>query len=355
MSRAPLLKTLHRYLGLGLGILFAVSAASGAVLILKPWLESSGSEIRPAPDDRATAAVVDRALERHGVDGFNMVQLPTDRRPDYQVWYKKSSVDHIEYVDSGSLEPLRIRSSDRDWLLKLFHLHTELLSGPPGERLLGVVGFIYLGLIVSGLVLWWPGVARLRRNLMPPNSVRLQARALWLHRLVGALTAPLLLIAVLTGLGMIHYEATQNALLALTGTPRPVSPPTSVNCPAGSVHVSWEAQLGRVRDTLPEARLIRIYPATGADRPSRFRLKHPQEWHQNGRSLVYLNPCDGSVIFSQDARRLPMAVRISHAIYPVHSAHIGGGLYRALMLAVAFMPLLLFLTGVLTWWKRRRR
>jgi uncharacterized iron-regulated membrane protein len=353
MSRRRFLKPLHLYLGLTLGVLFVVSATSGVILILKPRLEITGTATRAAPPQQATVAVLGSALNRRGADGLTMIQLPADRRPTYQIWFEANGVEHIEYVDAQSLKPILLRSSDSDWLLMLFHLHTELLSGQAGERLLGVTGFLYVGILVTGLIVWWPGTSRLGRILALPKTTSLRARYHWLHRFAGALAAPLLLVAVLTGLGMIHYEKVQSTLLALTGGQQPAMPPAAVDCPAGRTHLPWQLQLARVHAALPEARLIRIYPATEANRPNRFRLKHPEEWHQNGRSLVYLNPCDGSVVFSRDARRMPLAIRLSHAIYPLHSAHVGGSVYRAIMLAIALMPCLLLLTGLLTWLNRR--
>lgn len=80
-------------------------------------------------------------------------------------------------------------------------IHGSLLLGDVGDRLIEVAASLSIVLIVTGLYLWWPrGGTRLSRALLPDLS--LKGRALWkdLHKSVGVWISFFLLLFMLSGL-----------------------------------------------------------------------------------------------------------------------------------------------------------
>src|SRR5690606_38129225 len=47
----------------------------------------------------------------------------------------------------------------------LIALHENFLAGPAGRRVNGIGALAVLLMVLSGLVLWWPGLARWKRSL----------------------------------------------------------------------------------------------------------------------------------------------------------------------------------------------
>jgi uncharacterized iron-regulated membrane protein len=76
----------------------------------------------------------------------------------------------------------------------LIALHENFLAGPAGRTVNGFGALAVLLMAVSGLVLWWPGVARWRRRLWD------------LHSMVGIWSAGFILIFALSGLYLCFYE-----------------------------------------------------------------------------------------------------------------------------------------------------
>ncbi len=104
----------------------------------------------------------------------------------------------------------------------LIALHENFLAGPAGRTVNGFGALAVLLMALSGLVLWWPGIARWRRSLRMQRNVGWR-RTLWdLHSMVGIWSAGFILIFALSGLYLCFYEVF-HALADL------LQPPTEAN------------------------------------------------------------------------------------------------------------------------------
>ena len=105
------------------------------------------------------------------------------------------------------------------------------LSGVERDQaraILGAANLVFLGLILSGAVLWWPRMLRwpwLRQQLTwrpaPPTA---KARDLRLHHMIGAWAFLPLLIICASGT-VFYYRWANDAVYALAGEPPPVRAP----------------------------------------------------------------------------------------------------------------------------------
>lgn len=356
-----MLKLFHLWVGLTLGALLSLCALSGGILIYKtsllerlyPALSFTENSALNRPLN--TATVLKQIIERYHSHEITMIHLPDENQRHFQVWLAQGGENSVEYVDPSTAQTVVSRTVDNDWLMWLLEFHSTLLAGETGEQILGLSSFGFIVILMTGLLLWWPGAKRWRRSLLPPRSRRLFAWIHWGHRAIGVIFLPLLITAIFTGIGMVYYTSLQKLLITVIdgGNSLPASKPNFTTCPAEHIATSWESQLERVSNTLPMARLIRIYPPKKANKPVKYRLKHSEEWHQNGRSYVFLNPCNNSVIYQHDARTALRGIRFMNLVYPIHSIHVGGLLYKVLATSLALVPTLLFATGLFFWARRR--
>ena len=102
-------------------------------------------------------------------------------RRDFYRWHLEASQPHFMRVV--------------EWLVDL---HDNLLSGSTGRMLNGVGGALVIALIVTGLVVWWPGWRRVGAslNVGRPEASRRFARQL--HNVLGVASCALLLVWALT-------------------------------------------------------------------------------------------------------------------------------------------------------------
>ncbi|MEO0979556.1 MAG: PepSY domain-containing protein [Pseudomonadota bacterium] len=79
-------------------------------------------------------------------------------------------------------------------------IHSDLLLGTPGDRLLEIAAGLAIVLIITGIYLWWPRDMSLAQALVP--DLRQRGRALWktLHVNIGIYVSVLLLAFLITGM-----------------------------------------------------------------------------------------------------------------------------------------------------------
>lgn len=363
------LRIIHRWVGLVLALIVAAVAVSGGLLLLRGPYERA---IHPALAKPLTtnltreAAVVASIEERFRDDGgVRTVKFPREGTNAFHVYLADESEAFVD-PESGDLIA---RWTWRDSLPAfVFELHVHLLGGEGGKTLNGIAALFVLFLALTGLILWWPrksGAFRLRRA-MPRNATA--GELLRSHAASGAIAAIPVLVFAATGAAIVFYTPVNAALSAMFDHRTPMKPdavvaprvsPVAAGADAGAGSeaggmLPWAERLARVRATFPEGDLVMYSPGRGKNVAQSFRLRLPGEWHPNGRSYVLLNPYDGTIVQSIDARQQGLGTRIAHAIYPVHAATVGGLPYLLFTIVAAVGLAWLAIGGAAAWIQKYR-
>jgi len=344
------LRWLHRWLGLGLGLLFALIGLSGSLLALQPEILRLQHPDWPAvvASNEALAAALDRIAHSAAADEITAIDLPTERLP---VWQAYTAQDRRHYFDAQSGEWLLTRDVRNDWLLWLRDLHTHLLAGEIGEQALGIAGLCLLLLLASGLYLWWPRWHLLRSSLrwhLKPTVVR------WLswHRSSGAMVFAGLLTLGLTGVAMIYGSPVRTSLRWMAGEGAEVTAPASL--PSRHAPIQWQAILHAAQLAMPEAELRRVAFPHADNAWVVIRTRQPAEWHPNGRSVIWIDPYEARVAKTHDATMQGWGSRLDEGLYPVHGGFVGGVIWLGSVLALGIAPAFLLVTGAMLWWTKRQ-
>ncbi|KFL35762.1 PepSY-associated TM helix domain-containing protein [Arenimonas donghaensis] len=339
---------LHLWLGLVAGTLFALVALAGSVLVFHTELLVAGEPRLAAHEPIADGAVMGRLLHQWSPHGLTVLDLPRDDLPVWQAYFADGRRAYFAPEDG---ELLLVRSHHDDGLMWLHHWHVELLGGPVGKEVLGVAGWVAMFLLLGGLYLWWPRPGRLGEHLRWRKGPPARRWLSW-HRSTGAIALPLLVLATLTGLGMIYHAGFRAVIVgALGAAPAPVAATPAVT-PAAT---DWTRALAQARAALPGSRLARVaVPAAGTTTVS-FRGQAVGEWHPVGRSVVVVTRDGRQVLLRHDATADRAGARLTNAIYPLHVAAVGGLPMKLAMVAAGLLPGFLLVTGFLFWRRRRAR
>lgn len=336
---------LHLWVGLGVGAVFAVVGLSGSVLVFHDDLLRWQHPELTAQQAYVDGAVLARVLEREAARGLQSVHLPKDALPAWVGFYEDGRRGYFA-PDDGRL--LLARSEHDDALMWLHELHTHLLRGDLGEEILGMVGWISLGLLLTGLYLWWPRRGRMLAQLKVHRGPPVRRWLTW-HRSSGVVLLPLLLLGTGTGVGMIYHQGARGLLTTVFGG----SDAPAVPIRDGAGAVDWPRMLARAQAALPGARLsLTGAPAAGSD-VVRFRARNRGEWHPNGRSMVYVGASGEDLLLVYDATAQPLGSRMTEAIYPLHIGSVGGAPMKWLTALAGLLPAFLLVTGFLFWRRRR--
>ena len=166
----------HLWLGLALGLYIVVLSVTGSVLVyrneLNQWLQSP----RPAFDAAARRLTKDEltAAAARAYPGWDVTRVGnriTRRNPVVEIWLERSGQrkerlfnpytgrDLGEAVTRGELA-----------LIWVARLHDELLFDREGRYWNGALSALMTVLVLTGLVVWWPGIRRWRRSLVVKRS-----------------------------------------------------------------------------------------------------------------------------------------------------------------------------------------
>ena len=365
LSTRSLLRQLHLWFGLSLGLVFAVLGLTGSALVFYVEIDAAlhkqvmSDAGLPAPEWES--AVWDQAL-----------MTARAHRPDpggewsFEVTGESGSIPARYYPPSHlnghhaeremvwfSADGARIVRSDRwgAYLMSwLYELHMHLLAGETGRQIVGWSGFAILLLLVTGMMLWWPRgswrkALAFKRNAVPVRRIR------DIHKLSGLWSLGLLSLLVLTGALLALPDIKDRLYAATISAPHTAPSPSSSAASGKQIPVSQA--LKAAHRALPDASLAFIDVPGVGDKPFRFRVQVAGDLH--GRfpgSFVFVDQYSGEVLAVHDIRDGTASSAVNNWIRALHDGSIGGLLGRFLAVILGFVPVLLYITGFLYWYRR---
>jgi uncharacterized iron-regulated membrane protein len=347
------LSWLHLWLGLSVGTVFATVSLAGSVLVFHTDLLQLQHPQLLAHAPRADGRALQRILDEWTPQGLRSLDLPRAELPVWQGYLADGRRAYFAPEDGGLL---LVRSQHDDALLWLHELHVELLGGKAGKEVLGVVGWIALGMLLSGLYLWWPKPGRWLAQLKVHTGPPVRRWLTW-HRGSGALMLPLIVLSALTGVGMVYSNGFRLALTAVFGgaaAAASMKPDADARDGNAAIEYDWNRILIEVNTALSGAHVHRVSAPAPGDDAVTFRARAQGEWHPVGRSEVRLDR-SGRRLQVIDATAHPLGLRMHQAIYPLHVGAVGGTAMKWLTALAGLMPAFLLVTGFLFWRRRVRR
>jgi uncharacterized iron-regulated membrane protein len=115
-----------------------------------------------------------------------------------------------------------------------------------------------------------------------------------------------------------------------------------------------QAALERARAHFPDAAFVRLTMPTPAAPVYAVRLRQAEEvrvW--SGVTLVSIDPASGRTLHVYDPVTAPLSNRLADAAFSLHSGEIAGVAGRVLLMLAGLMLPVLYVTGVLAWWRKR--
>lgn len=355
MRRA--LVQVHLWLGLVVGLLWALQGLTGAALVFHREMDRwAVAEVAAGPMmslDRIVAATAART-------GATVTMVGIADRPGglLNVHFKGDGPQQLQ-VEAATGRPLRLRSNDpatpfdgSAWRW-VYLLHESLLLHDRGETLIGVSGVLLFTALVSGLWLGFPRRRQWRQALGWRGWKSVRAKLFGWHRLAGITAGALLLVTVPGGIWMIFASELRPALASVSAHQLPFKP---VAVPALGDVIAPQQAFARAQALFPDAAFVRLTLPTAAAPVYAVRLRQPAEvraW--SGVTTVTIDAVSGRTLDVYDPLTAPLSNRLADAAFAVHSGEVAGLLGRLLVMLAGLALPALYVTGVWAWWRKRKR
>ena len=159
------LTRLHGGVGLSLGVILLVIGISGSLLIFRDAIERSLNPDLWRVADQGSALprhiLTSRLEEAFPNDRIFALQMPRRRDEVLVAWMNDEHGVRV-HIDPYSGRVLTARRPTETITGLLFVVHTSLLAGEAGESFNGIVALGLVGLLFTGILLWWPRCRQLR-------------------------------------------------------------------------------------------------------------------------------------------------------------------------------------------------
>jgi sulfite reductase (NADPH) flavoprotein alpha-component len=365
-----MIKLLHRWMGLTLGLLLVLAGLSGSLLVFKedidaglnPQLFHNRAECAAPLDlDGAVAA-----LRRHWPQAkVSFVTMPAHAGGNYGMSFKAQGVaDSEAMLDSCSGELLGSRDRDaiafdRLHLMPLLQRwHASLLQGKPGRAALGYVGLAWLALLLAGLALAWParrsgagGWKRALRVRLDQNTYRSNYD---LHRAAGLLAAVVMLVSAFTG----FYNGLPELTRSLVGQVADVGAEhrgiALAPLAKGEAAISWNEARAIAEQHLSDGASVVAMSRTPDRGLYQARLRRADDWQRTGTLRLFIDMRNGALIDTINPISGKSGDRFLAGLFPLHSGQLGATAGRWIVALSGLLPSLFFITGLTTWWLRRK-
>jgi uncharacterized iron-regulated membrane protein len=340
-----LISAIHRWTGGFIGLLLALIALTGTILLWEgEWVSLPGAHDPVAENVPTIAAITERAAS---AGGLQRVTFAGEETALHLLVYADGSGAYVRH--DGTVVD-RFASQWERPELWLFDLHHRLFSGSSGETVAGIAGIFGLGFVITGVLLWLRGRSRFQPSVVPKSMK--PGPIVKHHRDLGILAAPVLLLSMTTGV-LMDFPKVADALLSPLGA-RPAPSTVVPNAPPAEGPVLASA-LEQSKRMFPNALLRRISLPATRDAPVVVRMKQPFEWTPNGRTQLSFDAATGRLLSVSDPAYASAPAALIEKFYPVHTAKVGGAAMKVLMSLSGLSLAMLGSFAVYSFWFRKAK
>lgn len=349
---------IHRWVGLTIGLILAISGLTGSYLAFYPEIERAA--ISPL---RSSAGAQPESYEAV-YQAFTAVGSPQRGRWNIEIppeggvitarFSERGSPNRMVSLDPVSLEVVRDvhwGSTVSTWI---YELHYRLLMGRSGATVMGVLGLAVLAMIFAGIVLWWRSGRTARSRLKYDRKGTGERKLYDFHRLLGVGSAVLLVVSVATATAINLPDQFRPLLTAFSPMERLPDPQSDEA--NGRTRISIDRAMAIARAQLPntDIRWVQVPNSETAPYLIRFWQKGEPSF-RFPKSYFWLDQYDGSVLAVRHGPQGTATNRILDWLYPLHSGQAFGTFGRFVVALLGVVPAILFVTGLIRWRRKSAR
>jgi len=356
--------TVHKYLGLVFGLFVAVNALSGSFIIFYAEIDAlSAPELRLVePGERYLPLSVLAAGVREAYPGHALLSIGrygSTERPDYAFRARiaeASAPGTTVFVNPYTGEVLGEGTVPA--LLWFMHeLHVNMFSGRTGQVIIGFFGIAMLVSAISGIVLWWPKPRRVARALKVKWRSPKHRLYQDIHNVSAIYLYVVMIFIILSGI-ILSFPEQSRAALGLFGTVRdtprlaiPASDPGT-----GAPRLTLDQVERRLPDLYPNMTIDLVRLPVGAEGSYLVRLGYVDPFNRwLSAVFVAVDQYNGEILSITDNGSEPAVTEIVDVwAIVVHSGHVGGVPLRTIVFLTGFAVVVLLVTGILVWFRKRQ-
>ncbi|ANE51124.1 PepSY-associated TM helix domain-containing protein [Flavisolibacter tropicus] len=297
--------------------------------------------VSPAPKKDKKAEGLPAAAK-----GKEKTAAPAGRQPGFTIFVNPYTGDLLEKY-----------SYKETSFYQVFALHRWLLGGEKsaGKYIVGVSTFIFLFILITGIILWWPKTKKILKQRL---TVKWDAG--WkrinhdFHLVFGFYSAIFLFIFAFTGLAW-SFEWFNDGIYKVTNSSsKPPAPPKSEYA-ANTDRISFDAALASAKTVYNGAEFYTISAPKDSTEVFNVSALPANAVHESATNAVYVDQYSGKVAGQLAYENRSLGARVRSTFKPVHTGSIWGTPSKIIALLVCIMGVTFPITGVIMWINRTKK
>ena len=146
------------FIGLRLGILFFIVAFSGAVYTWVPEMSAIvyKKKVESRDEPFVSVSTLKKTMDREFPKGDFRTAFYKDNSSTLEVLLYGQGTYYIAQVNPYSGELVHLQDMNKGWLNYIKFIHRNLMLGDIGRQIVHWTTLLFLVMMITGMVLWWP-------------------------------------------------------------------------------------------------------------------------------------------------------------------------------------------------------
>lgn len=367
MVLKTLLRKIHLYGGLASGLVVFIVSITGAIYAFKAEIESVTDSFKYVEAQDKEVLLPSQAFEIASKEIPNTqihgVAYHGEGHAIEVIFYQPEPFYYgITYLNPYSGEVLKNRNNLRNFFELMQIGHTSLfLPKSIGLPIIKVTIIIYFIMLITGLVMWWPGNWRRKGAFYFSKSNKAIVKVKEWHQILAFYSISFILIILLTG-SVFIFKSLENGIYYSLGGEKE----TTFSYPESDISQKNALYAGRnavdlaykkIRNEVGPETFVEIHEIHDSISSILVEVNHePATWWKmdyifyDQYTLKELTPKHAYGRFEMAST----ADKVRRLNYDIHSGGIGGFLGKLLAFLVSLISASLPVTGTWYWLKRRK-
>ncbi|NIG57395.1 PepSY domain-containing protein [Chitinophaga sp. Cy-1792] len=369
---------LHLWLGLASGIIVLIIAVTGCLYVfqkeINEWYYKDTMFVQPAATPvLPLTTLTSRAQEALGPDmpisGTTAFTDPDRAWEFYTYKGNDTAITYfgaIEYYKMVYVNPYTgvvtgVIDFKHNFFAIVKYIHWSLLLNTPyGQPIVGWSTFIFVILLITGLVLWWP---KKWSKATRDQSFKVKWKAGFkrlnydLHNVLGFYALAIALVLALTGMvwAFSWFEATVYVVASRSVTPPAASAAVSdTTLKSSAVPKALDISFAAARKLLPGARRFYVYGGGGGTAPNTIGAYYGKEVYYGNDELKF-DQYSGKLLERNNFKNKNAGEKLIRMNYDIHVGAIGGIPGKIIAFIVSLICASLPVTGFYVWWNKKKK
>jgi uncharacterized iron-regulated membrane protein len=366
--------TLHLYAGLVIGFFFVILGLTGSANVFYYELEEFGLpniEV-PAHKPLVTLDTVFHTLHEKYPQktGKWLLLLPSDDSDYILASYPKPVETANQFF-----APFRVLLhpytgeivSEYYWGKTLWSLvyevHADLMTGKLGAKIgkttfqvISFLGAPLFILLITGLYLGLPRWKNIKQAVTIKRGASIERLYFDIHRVVGIYSALILVVITISGFCFAHADTLKPMIRLFSAVDnKHLKDPKVTSTVIEHTPLSIAEAVQIAQRVFPKATLRGLLTPENKTGVYVVQLRQEKEFnHHYGRSKVWIDQYSGRVLAVQNPREFTTGEQILNSMKPLHSGEAFGLTSKIVWSFIGFMPLVLYVTGIVRWLQKRK-